>query len=60
MNVLDYVKTFLEKHGIPLTRDSYIRLNWPGRDLNKEPLLAEELTELPEEIQIQSEGGWVN
>jgi len=48
--MVDYVKKYMEKNDIPLTRESYIKLNWPGVD-PKKPLPAELEAELPEEFQ---------
>lgn len=59
MIIHDYVADFLKRQGA-LTRDNYIQLNWPGRDFSQEPLSAEEAAELPEEMQIESEGVWIN
>jgi hypothetical protein len=48
--MVDYVKQFLEKNSIPVTRKSYMGLNWPGADYDK-PLPAELEAEIPEELQ---------
>ena len=47
---MDYVKAYLEKTGVPVTRRNYVSLNTPGADYDK-PLPAELEAEIPEELQ---------
>ena len=47
---MDYVKQYLEKKGIPVTRKNYVGLNTPGADYDK-PLPAELEAEIHEELQ---------
>ena len=47
---MDYVKQYLEKTGVPVTRKNYVGTNWPGADYDK-PLPAELEAEIPEELQ---------
>jgi hypothetical protein len=53
----DYVKEFLEKSGTPVTRKSYIDLNWANTGYDSNKMLPAELeADLPEELQIKGTG----
>ena len=51
----DQIIEYLKENDIPVTRESYIGLNWMGQYDPKQPLPAELEAELPEELQLHEE-----
>jgi len=49
----DIVKAYLEKNGVPVTRENYIGLAFAGDYDPKEPLPGELEASLPAEIQLK-------
>ena len=56
---MDYVKEYLRKLGLPLTRENYLRLAYGDKVDPTKSLGAELEAELPEFAQIGFEG-WIN
>ena len=46
----DVIEAYLEKHGIPVTRENYVQLNTLGDESGREPLDGENEAELPDHL----------
>jgi hypothetical protein len=51
----DLIVDYLKKHNIPVTRESYINLNWMGDHDPSKPLPAELEAELPKDLQLKTD-----
>jgi hypothetical protein len=52
---MDAIIKYLEKLGLPITRDNYVLLNWVGDADPKQPLPAELEASLPKNLQLKAE-----